>query len=274
MRRWAVRNGYRDVPMIAADLDVIRRKKEAQRQRRLQPGEEDKLLRSAKPHLQALIIAALETCGRQGEVATCSGATSRLRAARSSLRAENTQGARESNRSNLKSAPQGVGDEAQQSRGCALLSSATCCQRDRSAGRQRQTRRAHRRAASAWVLAALDLEEEDRTERQRQHAAEPAVEHGISDDQPALPRPRVSTQRTGFLRIPRSAASGNLGRRTRSAGTLSPRKSRISVNPWLRARANGSGITTDFASSCKRAVRGLRLFLQAGSAADQKPFIC
>jgi hypothetical protein len=42
MRRWAVRNGYRDVPMI--DLDVIR-KKEAQRQRRLEPGEEDKLLR-------------------------------------------------------------------------------------------------------------------------------------------------------------------------------------------------------------------------------------
>ena len=51
MRRWAVRNGYRDVPMIAADLEVIRRKKEAQRQRRLEPGEEDKLLRSAKPHL-------------------------------------------------------------------------------------------------------------------------------------------------------------------------------------------------------------------------------
>jgi hypothetical protein len=30
---------------------------------------------------------------------------------------------------------------------------------------------------------------------------------------------------------------GNLGRRTRSAGTLPLRKSRISLNPWLRSRA-------------------------------------
>jgi len=54
--------------MVGDDSDIIRRKKEAQRDRRLEPGEEDKLLRSAGPHLQALIIAALETCGRQGEL--------------------------------------------------------------------------------------------------------------------------------------------------------------------------------------------------------------
>jgi integrase len=68
MSRWAVRKGYRDAPMVGDDSDVIRRKKEAQRHRRLEPGEEDKLLRSAGPHLQALIVAALETCGRQGEL--------------------------------------------------------------------------------------------------------------------------------------------------------------------------------------------------------------
>ena len=65
MSRWAVKKGYRDTPMVGDDSDVIRRRKEAQRHRRLEPGEEDKLLRSAEPHLQALIVAALETCGRK-----------------------------------------------------------------------------------------------------------------------------------------------------------------------------------------------------------------
>ena len=40
---------YRDTPMVGDDSDVIRRKKEAQRDRRLEPGEEDKLLGSADP---------------------------------------------------------------------------------------------------------------------------------------------------------------------------------------------------------------------------------
>jgi hypothetical protein len=44
-------------------------------------------------------------------------------------------------------------------------------------------------------------------------------------------RPRRSTSNSG------SAAGGNLGRRTRSANTLSLRKSRISLNLWLRSRA-------------------------------------
>ena len=68
MSRWAVKKGYRDALMVGDDSDVIRRKKEAQRHRRLEPGEEDDLLRSAEPHLQALIVAALETCARQGEL--------------------------------------------------------------------------------------------------------------------------------------------------------------------------------------------------------------
>jgi integrase len=68
MSRWAVKKGYRDAPMVGGDSDVIRRKKEAQRHRRLEPNEEDKLLRWAEPHLQSLIVGALETCGRQGEL--------------------------------------------------------------------------------------------------------------------------------------------------------------------------------------------------------------
>ncbi len=70
MSKWAVKKGYRSTPMLGADSDVVRRRKEAQRHRRLEPGEEQKLLQSAEPHLQALIVAALETCCRQAELLT------------------------------------------------------------------------------------------------------------------------------------------------------------------------------------------------------------
>ena len=70
MSKWAVKKGYRVTPMLGTDSDVVRRRKEAQRHRRLEPGEEQKLLQSAEPHLQALIVAALETCCRQAELLT------------------------------------------------------------------------------------------------------------------------------------------------------------------------------------------------------------
>ena len=60
--------GYRTSPLVHEDPDVVRRRKETQRQRRLEPGEEEKLLAAAEPHLRAVIIAALETCCRQGEL--------------------------------------------------------------------------------------------------------------------------------------------------------------------------------------------------------------
>ena len=41
MSKWAVRKGYRGTPLIAEDSDVVRRKKEAQRNRRLEPDEEE-----------------------------------------------------------------------------------------------------------------------------------------------------------------------------------------------------------------------------------------
>lgn len=91
MSRWAVRKGYRDVPMVSDDSDVIRRKKEAQRHRRLEPGEEEKLLSSAEPHLQALIVAALETCARQGELLTLQWGDVSLERGEIVLRAEHTK---------------------------------------------------------------------------------------------------------------------------------------------------------------------------------------
>ena len=41
-----------------------------------EPGEERRLLAAAGPRLQNLIIAALETCCRRGELLRLSGATS------------------------------------------------------------------------------------------------------------------------------------------------------------------------------------------------------
>jgi hypothetical protein len=46
MSRWAVKKGYRDKPLVGGDSDVIRRRKEAQRHRRLETNEEERLLRS------------------------------------------------------------------------------------------------------------------------------------------------------------------------------------------------------------------------------------
>jgi integrase len=68
MSGWAVRKGYRSAPFVTGDSDVIRRKKARKRNRRLEPGEEDRLLRASGPHLQRVIIAALETCCRLGEL--------------------------------------------------------------------------------------------------------------------------------------------------------------------------------------------------------------
>jgi integrase len=65
---WAVKRGYRERPFATTESDIIRRKKAGKRNRRLDPGEEDQLLAAAGPHLQRLIIAALETCCRLGEL--------------------------------------------------------------------------------------------------------------------------------------------------------------------------------------------------------------
>jgi integrase len=91
MSRWAIKKGYRKAPMVGDDSDIIRRRKGAQRHRRLEPGEEDKLLRSAERHLQALIVAALETCSRQGELLTLRWGDVSLERGEIILRAEHTK---------------------------------------------------------------------------------------------------------------------------------------------------------------------------------------
>jgi integrase len=67
MFRWATKKAYLDRNPIA-DAEAIKREKHAKRDRRLDPGEEMRLLEHAGPHLQRLIIAAIETCCRRGEL--------------------------------------------------------------------------------------------------------------------------------------------------------------------------------------------------------------
>ncbi|MCC7034012.1 MAG: site-specific integrase [Acidobacteria bacterium] len=78
--RWAVKKGYLARQPIAEDSTIIKRGKIAQRNRRLapdvyddegrlrRPSEERRLLAAAGPRLQSLILAALETCCRRGEL--------------------------------------------------------------------------------------------------------------------------------------------------------------------------------------------------------------
>jgi len=77
--RWATKKGYLARNPIV-DADNLTREKHAQRDRRLEPdvlddkgkvtqeGEERRLLGVAGPYLQRLIVAALETCCRRGEL--------------------------------------------------------------------------------------------------------------------------------------------------------------------------------------------------------------
>ena len=69
MFNWAVLKGYVErTPFKVGTVTAVRMLKETPRHRRLEPGEKERLLAEAGPHLRALIVAALETCCRQGEL--------------------------------------------------------------------------------------------------------------------------------------------------------------------------------------------------------------
>jgi integrase len=65
--RWATKKGYLARNPIA-DSEALKREKHAQRNRRLEPDEEAALLEHAGPRLKRLIIGAVESCCRQGEL--------------------------------------------------------------------------------------------------------------------------------------------------------------------------------------------------------------
>jgi len=67
--RWAVKKGYLERSPLSAESDV-RQEKQAKRERRLTRDEEKKLLEAGErsPRVYRLIVAALETACRQGEL--------------------------------------------------------------------------------------------------------------------------------------------------------------------------------------------------------------
>lgn len=72
---WAIEKGHADAtPFKRGTVTIVRQTPEAKRERRLQPAhgeqssEQERLFAAANPHLQALIIAALETACRKGEL--------------------------------------------------------------------------------------------------------------------------------------------------------------------------------------------------------------
>jgi integrase len=70
---WAIAQGYRDdTPFKRHGVNVVRLDGTAEtvRARRLQPGEEKRLIAAATPHLRALIVGALSTGCRVGELLT------------------------------------------------------------------------------------------------------------------------------------------------------------------------------------------------------------
>ena len=88
--RWATKKGYL-TRNPAADSDVLKRRKHAQRQRRLGDGEEARLLASAGPHLHRLIIAALETGCRRGELLSLTWRDVNLERREMTIRSETTK---------------------------------------------------------------------------------------------------------------------------------------------------------------------------------------
>ena len=67
---WAIHPGgyLTTTPFKVGPKSVVKLFKERARERRLEPGEEERLLRQCGPHLRALVVAALETSCRVGEL--------------------------------------------------------------------------------------------------------------------------------------------------------------------------------------------------------------
>ena len=102
MFRWAVKKGYLTRNPIA-ESETIKREKHAKRCRRLvadvldeagtviEPGEERRLLATAGPHLQRVIVGALETGMRRGELLSLTWRDVNLKAREIHVPAENTK---------------------------------------------------------------------------------------------------------------------------------------------------------------------------------------
>jgi integrase len=90
MFRWATKKAYL-ARNPTAESEVLKREQHARRDRRLEPDEETKLLEHAGPHLQRLIIAALESSCRRGELLSLTWRDVNLEQREMTIRAERTK---------------------------------------------------------------------------------------------------------------------------------------------------------------------------------------
>jgi integrase len=88
--RWAVKKGYL-TRNPAGDSETLKREQHARRDRRLEDGEEGKLLEHTRTHLQRLIIAALESGCRKGELLSLTWRDVNLDRREMTIRAERTK---------------------------------------------------------------------------------------------------------------------------------------------------------------------------------------
>ena len=105
--RWAAKKGYIERSPIGEDSQTLKRGRPGKRHRRLaplvldaqgrvvEPSEEDRLLAAAPSHLYRLIVAALETACRQGELLALTWADVDLDGRRLRIRAETAKDAEE-----------------------------------------------------------------------------------------------------------------------------------------------------------------------------------
>ena len=91
MDRWLMRKGYRLAPLLSGESDVIKKRKGTKRSRWLAQDEETRLLAKAGPHLQRVIICALETGCRIGEILSLQWREVSLKRREILLRAEKTK---------------------------------------------------------------------------------------------------------------------------------------------------------------------------------------
>jgi integrase len=88
--RWAVKKGYL-TRNPAGDSEAMKREQNARRDRRLEDGEERNLPEHAGPHLQRLIIGALETGCRKGELLSLTWRDVNVDRREMTIRAERTK---------------------------------------------------------------------------------------------------------------------------------------------------------------------------------------
>ena len=88
--RWATKKGYLS-RNPTSESEAFKREQHARRDRRLEPDEEGKLIEHAGTHLQRVIIAALETGCRRGELLSLTWRDVNLDRREMTIRAERTK---------------------------------------------------------------------------------------------------------------------------------------------------------------------------------------